>query len=194
MLCCSVVGCFNNALKLSKWKKLICSKPNCVNNTGNWYCPPPFVLFSFPTETKDASARARWATKLKKRIQETQKPWVPSKFSRVCCEQVVDGFPSADHPELKLGYETKVAKKKRKASVVKNFNSKLTKASNDCQIKKSSDDASCSLVSTVDNSIASNDVPLTTIMERGDILHCQAMKKILLIVKAATLKKKQLKN
>ena len=53
--------------------------------------------------------------KLKRRIQATQKPWVPNKFSRVCSEHFVDGFPSADHPdpELKVGYKSKVAKKKK---------------------------------------------------------------------------------
>ena len=60
---------------------------------------------------------------------------------------------------------------------MRNFNPKLIKTSNDCHAKISSDDASCSLVSTVDNSITSNDVPLTTEMERGDILHYQAMRK-----------------
>ena len=115
-------------------------------------------------------------------MQATEKPWVPNKFSTVCFEHFVDGFPSADHldPELKLGYETKVAKK-RKASVVRNFNPKLIQTTNDCHAKKSSDDVglSCSLVSTVDNSITSNDVPLTTEMERElNILHYQAMKKI----------------
>ena len=118
------------------------------------------------------------ATKLKRRIQATQKQWVPNKFSRVCFEQFVDGFSSTDHPdpELKLGYKTKVAKK-RQAPVVRNFNPKLIKTSNDFHAKKSSDDASCFLVSTVDNSITSNDVPPTTKMERSDILHYQAMKK-----------------
>ena len=71
-------------------------------------------FFPFPLK-QDALARARWATKLERGIQATQKPWVPNKFSRVCSEHFVDGFPSADHPdpELKLGYETKVAKKRK---------------------------------------------------------------------------------
>ena len=115
MLCCSVVGCYNNAAKLAKWKRQVCDIHNCFCDTGNCFCPPPFVLFPFPTVAKDPVARTRWAQLLRRVIQGSNKPWIRNKYSRVCTEHFVNGAPSSENPDpqLNLGYEKKTVKKRK---------------------------------------------------------------------------------
>ena len=84
-------------------------------------CPPPFVLFPFPTDAKDSAARQRWANKLKRSMQQSNKPWIPYEFSRVCSDHFIDGAPTDDlpDPELILGYDTKVLKRRKAPAVRK---------------------------------------------------------------------------
>ena len=58
-------------------------------------------------------------------MQQSNKPWIPYKFSRVCSDHFIDGAATDDHPdpEIKLGYDAKVVKR-RKVPAVRKFNHK----------------------------------------------------------------------
>ena len=67
----------------------------------------------------DPAARQRWTFKLQQCMQQSNKPWIPNGFSRVCFDQFIDKVPTDDYPdsEFKLRYNAKVVKRRNKPAV-----------------------------------------------------------------------------
>ena len=105
---CAAIGCSNSGKQLSGWLKSHCDKHNCSRDIFKCNCEPPFLLFPFPTEKKDASARKIW-TKMINRTNENDKKkiWEPTCNSRVCSNHFIDKQPTIAHPHptLNLGYD-----------------------------------------------------------------------------------------
>ncbi|XP_078288014.1 histone-lysine N-methyltransferase SETDB1-like [Rhinoraja longicauda] len=97
---CAILGCGSSTYHLDKWIQKWCGSHNCKFATGNCFCPPPFTLYPFPTETKDGAARSRWI-QLIDRTDEKGERWQPHPKgnSRVCSKHFVDGEPTALNPD-----------------------------------------------------------------------------------------------
>ncbi|XP_034026345.1 mitochondrial import inner membrane translocase subunit Tim21 isoform X2 [Thalassophryne amazonica] len=110
MVICAVQGCSNGKYKLDKWKLNACDvHPGTKKGCGSCICPPPFVLYPFPTERKDPNARKHWIRLINRKDIKTGKNWMPRHFSRVCSVHFPDGSPTDTHPypTLNLGYVTR---------------------------------------------------------------------------------------
>ncbi len=61
---CAVIGCGNGEHGLKKWKNIDCAvHEGYKHGIGRCVCPPPCVLYPFPTELRDPEGRQKW-TKL----------------------------------------------------------------------------------------------------------------------------------
>ncbi len=106
MRICSVTNCGNGTFQLEKWKQGHCAKHGCHLGFGACDCDPPFHLYTFPTEKRDADARRRWLKLINRKDPKTNKNWVAKSFDRVCSTHFPDGRPTPAHPDpcLYLGY------------------------------------------------------------------------------------------
>ena len=95
---CAVVGCTNGTPKINKWKETYCPTHKCFKGMGSCVCPPPFTLFSFPTELKDPHARKIWIKNVGRKDKIKGKNWQPKEYSRVCSEHFKDGMPTEENP------------------------------------------------------------------------------------------------
>ena len=116
---CAVLGCTNSRKKLNKLSKMLCSIHSCAKLSCE--CSPAFILYPFPTESKDKDRKYRWA-RLIKRQNKNGSMWLPNKLSRVCSKHFIDREPTKENPDpiLKMGYEIQV-KPKRKSPVCREF-------------------------------------------------------------------------
>ncbi|XP_033638949.1 uncharacterized protein LOC117299508 [Asterias rubens] len=107
MRICAVTTCSNSTFHLEKWKQRQCIKHGCHFGFGACDCEPPFYLYTFPTERRDADARRRWIKLINRKDPKTNENWVAKSFDRVCSRHFPDGRPTAAHPDpcLYLGYE-----------------------------------------------------------------------------------------
>eukprot|EP00057_Strongylocentrotus_purpuratus_P003574 XP_003726928.1 PREDICTED: uncharacterized protein LOC100888579 [Strongylocentrotus purpuratus] len=107
MKLCAVVGCGNESFQLEKWKQGFCSKHQTRFGLGCCDCPPPFRLFPFPTDRKDAEARKRWNKFMNKKDAKSGKNWMNKFHDRVCSIHFLDGEPTVGNPDpvLHLGYK-----------------------------------------------------------------------------------------
>ncbi|XP_078591819.1 uncharacterized protein LOC144870920 [Branchiostoma floridae x Branchiostoma japonicum] len=73
------------------------------HNTGQCTCAPPFILWTFPTEMKDADGRKQWIKLV------NRKDWKPKSRSRICSIHFCDGKPTLTnpYPTEHLGYDAK---------------------------------------------------------------------------------------
>ena len=106
MSICAVAGCGNSHYRLEKWRSEYCQRHQCKFDTGKCVCPPPFVFFQFPAETRDPQARKEWCRLVNRKDPKTGKNWVPKKHSRICSKHFPDGKPTKinPYPILELGY------------------------------------------------------------------------------------------
>lgn len=97
---CAVVGCFNNSKKIKHFLGTECFDHKIIRRECP--CPVPYQLHSMPE-----SRRLDWLAALKLKH--------PPKKVYVCSHHFVDKRPTDDHPnpELYLGYDRPVVKKRR---------------------------------------------------------------------------------
>ena len=100
---CSVVGCGNSGTRIKKWMMQLCPTHQC--NQGACNCPPPFIMFTFPTKMRDNERRRRWI-KAVNRNGENGKNWEPNDNACVCSNHFSDGRPTDQNPDptMNLGY------------------------------------------------------------------------------------------
>ena len=110
---CSVIGCGNSGARMQKWMKQVCPTHQCNQGSGACNCPPPFVLFTFPTKMRDSERRQKWIKAINRK-SEDNKNWQPNDNSRVCSNHFVNGRPTEQNPDpsINLGY-TPVTKHKK---------------------------------------------------------------------------------
>ncbi|XP_070573159.1 uncharacterized protein [Ptychodera flava] len=103
---CAVISCANSGAKLEKWMREICTVHQCKLGQSRCVCPPPFVLYPFPTEVGDMAGRLRWQ-KLVNRQDQKGNNWTPNRYSRVCSNHFPDKRPTNENPDpvLHLGYD-----------------------------------------------------------------------------------------
>ena len=118
---CVVVGCHNSGNGLKKWKAEYCSVHQTNYGTGRCICDPPFRLFNFPTELRNAEARRQWTKNVHRQDVKTGKMWIPSINSRVCSKHFVDGEPTElnPHPTLSMGHSDSSLEKKPRRQIKK---------------------------------------------------------------------------
>ena len=111
---CAVLDCGNGEYKLNRWKSDNCmSHPGFKKGVGQCICPPPFVLYPFPTERRNPEGRKKWIQLLNRKDKATGKNWLPKPHSRVCSIHFPDGSPTGANPNptLNLGYPLFVSPK-----------------------------------------------------------------------------------
>lgn len=110
---CSVIGCGNSGAKLKKWLKILCPTHQCNQGSGWCNCPPPFTLFTFPTQMRDNDRRQRWIKTINRKCEQGRN-WEPNNNSRVCSRHFPDGSPTEENPDpyIDLGY-TPLSKMKK---------------------------------------------------------------------------------
>ena len=111
---CAVLDCGNGEYKLNRWKSYNCmSHPGFKKGVGQCICPPPFVLYPFPTERRNPEGRKKWIQLLNRKDKATGKNWLPKPHSRVCSIHFPDGSPTGANPNptLNLGYPLFVSPK-----------------------------------------------------------------------------------
>lgn len=121
---CAVQGCGNGEYGLKKWKMNDClHQVGFKHGSGRCDCPPPFVLFTFPTEQKDQNRRHKWIQLINRKDHATGKNWVPKKHSRICSHHFKDSQPSAEYPDpiLHMGYHIPKITSTRKFPTVRPF-------------------------------------------------------------------------
>ncbi|XP_075542618.1 uncharacterized protein LOC142576388 [Dermacentor variabilis] len=101
---CAVYGCSNNQKKRNAARKQLCGKHNVVQEECGCNI---YLLHRFPA---DADLKRQWIAAV------NRKDFVPSSSSRVCSMHFVDGKRSDQNPVpmLRLGYERKVLKGRRR--------------------------------------------------------------------------------
>lgn len=93
---CCVVGCSNGSVK---------------NRTAKF--------FNFPAESRNKEQRKLWVAAVK-RLDSEGRPWLPSKWSRICSEHFVGGqwSPTSTHPAyVPTIFPTKHVKKRSQSDV-----------------------------------------------------------------------------
>lgn len=106
MRICAILGCSNGTYGLKRWKKTDCLIHHCKHGTSRCVCPPPFELFTFPTERRDPESRRQWVKLINRSDKQTGRNWQPTEDSRVCTKHFVDGCPTPQYPypTLHMGY------------------------------------------------------------------------------------------
>ncbi|KAM9332713.1 uncharacterized protein KZ484_017830 [Pholidichthys leucotaenia] len=102
---CAVVKCGNSVYHLERWKKQTCSIHACNFGTSLCTCPPPFMLYTFPTELKDPDGHNCWIKAVNRKNLKTGKRWEPTRNSRVCSVHFIGGKPSKECPDPCLNLE-----------------------------------------------------------------------------------------
>jgi len=105
---CAVVGCHNGTYKLERWKKEMCNIHRVNKGCGSCICDPPFILFPFPTQTKNSHARNLWIRQVNRKDKIHGKIWLPKPYDRICSDHFKDKQPSEKHPypTENMGYTT----------------------------------------------------------------------------------------
>ena len=94
-------------VKIYKWRKEPCTvhERKTRKECGCWL-EPPYKLFCFPSELKNAKARKIWIGRLR-RENKDRSPWIPGVSDRVCSAHFVDGIPTVANsdPTINMGYD-----------------------------------------------------------------------------------------
>ena len=109
---CCVNGCKNGDNKLKKWRSELCNLHSCNFGTGCCVCEPPFILITFPTETKDSYARGIWVRNVNRQDSSSSTGiWKPNNDSRICSIHFISGEPTPAHPypTLNMGHTNKIS-------------------------------------------------------------------------------------
>lgn len=121
------MGCHNGTYHLRQWQKKKCEMHNSSNGRGQCLCPPPFVLFPFPSEN-NMDKRNIWVANVG-RVETVDRVlkspggpihrkkndrWQPSSYDRICSDHFVDGKPTDlnPYPVLKMGHNSSSLKRK----------------------------------------------------------------------------------
>ncbi|XP_064622762.1 uncharacterized protein LOC135484973 [Lineus longissimus] len=107
---CAVVDCVNNARQLTLWCSRVCTIHNSNFGSEGCTCPPPFLLFPFPSEKEKPELFRLWV-KMVNRTEGKGKIWLPKISSSICSDHFGDGEPSESnpYPTKRLGYELKAS-------------------------------------------------------------------------------------
>ena len=104
---CAVIGCSNSTVKIYKWRTEPCTvhEGKTRKECGCWL-EPPYKLFCFPSELKNAKARKIWIGRLR-RENKDRSAWIPGVSDRVCSAHFVDGIPTVANPDptINMGYD-----------------------------------------------------------------------------------------
>ncbi|KAJ8030934.1 Protein ALP1-like [Holothuria leucospilota] len=108
MKICAVKHCGNSTYHLEKWRGNYCDIHGTHFGERPCDCPPPFILFPFPTEKRNSEGRKRW-NKLVNRQDEKGRNWQNKPYDRICSKHFPDGKPSVSYPDpvLHMGYEVR---------------------------------------------------------------------------------------
>ena len=96
MRICAFTHCTNSTYSLKQWKKTVC--PEHLIKQSEYACPPPFVLYPFPTEEQCPETRKEWIKAVNRKDAKTKKNWQPSEDSRVCSVHFPEGKPTEAFP------------------------------------------------------------------------------------------------